>query len=85
MADMVIGNIEDGTSDEEIQALLVKYGFPVYDGIQHLPGDGSRPAVLVSFNGAEPAALRMLQPRIHNLFWKNRRINVAIMQERSED
>ncbi|CAB3752105.1 RNA recognition motif domain-containing protein [Paraburkholderia humisilvae] len=85
MADMVIGNIEDGTSDEEIQALLVKYGFPVYDQIQHVPGDGSRPAVLLSFEGTEPAALRMLQPRIHNLFWKNRRINVVIMQERSDN
>ncbi|APR39464.1 RNA recognition motif domain-containing protein [Paraburkholderia sp. SOS3] len=85
MADMMIGNIEDGTSEEEIQALLSKYGFPVYDAIQHVPGVGSRPAVLLSFNGTEAAALRMLQPRIHNLFWKNRRLNVVVLQERSEE
>ncbi|GAB2889756.1 hypothetical protein GCM10027093_25870 [Paraburkholderia jirisanensis] len=81
MADLLIGNIEDGTTDEEIKELLVKYGFPVYDRISHVPGDGSRPAVLLTFEDVEPAALRLLQPRIHHLFWKNRTINVLVMQE----
>jgi hypothetical protein len=84
MAELWIGNIADGTTDEEIGELLVKYGFPAYDRIQHMPGDGSRPAVLLSFNNTEPAALRMLLPRVHHLFWKNRTINVLVMQEHSD-
>jgi hypothetical protein len=84
MAELLIGNIEDGTTDEEIKEFLTKYGFPSYDQIVHVPGDGSRPAVLLTFHETEPAALRMLQPRIHNLFWRNRTINVVVMQERSD-
>ncbi|HEY3599309.1 MAG TPA: RNA-binding protein [Paraburkholderia sp.] len=84
MAELLIGNIEDGTSDDEIKEFLVKYGFPVFDEIRHVPGAGSRPAVLLTYNDIEPAALRLLQPRIHNLFWKNRTINVIVMQERSD-
>ncbi len=84
MADLLIGNIEDGTSDDEIREFLVKYGFPVFDRIRQMPGDGSRPAVLLTFNDTEPAALRLLQPRIHHMFWKNRTINVIVMQERSD-
>jgi hypothetical protein len=84
MADLLIGNIEDGTTDEEIKDLLVKYGFPAYDRIQHVPGDGSRPAALLTFEGIEPAALRLLQPRVHHLFWKNRTINVLVLQEHSD-
>jgi hypothetical protein len=81
MAELWIANIEDGTTDDEIKALLVRYGFPHFDRIQHVPGDGSRPAVLLSFDSTEPMALRALQPRIHHLFWKNRTINVMVVQE----
>jgi hypothetical protein len=31
MADVVMGNVEAGTSDEDIKAFLVKYGFPPFD------------------------------------------------------
>lgn len=82
MAELLIGNVESGTSDEEISAFLTKYGFPDYDDIQHLPGDGSRPAVLLTFRDAAPETLRSLQPRIQDMFWKNRKIEVQVMNER---
>jgi hypothetical protein len=82
MAALLLGNVEDGASDEEIKALLVKYGFPPFDGIERIPGDGSRPAVLLTFKDADTETLRLLQPRIHDLFWKNRKVQAQIMSER---
>jgi hypothetical protein len=83
MATLWIGNIAPGTSDEELKALLVKYGFPACDGIEHVPGDGSRPAAMVSFDSTDAMVLQMLQPRVDNLFWKDRRLNVSIMPART--
>ena len=79
MAKLWVGNISPGTSDEELKALLVKYGFPAYDAIQHVPGDGTRPAVLLDFTATDSNTLQLLQARVHNLFWKDRRLNVAVM------
>jgi len=82
MAELLLGNVEGGTSDDEIKAFLVKYGFPAFDAIEHMPGDGSRPAVLLTFKDVAPETLRSLQPRIHDMFWKNRKISVQVMAER---
>ncbi|RZI40754.1 RNA-binding protein [Herbaspirillum sp. HC18] len=82
MTDLWLGNVESDTSDDEIKDFLVKYGFPPFDAIEHLPGDGSRPAVRLTFNEADEATLRSLQPRIHDMFWKNRKLQVQIMTER---
>jgi hypothetical protein len=82
MADLLLGNVETGTSDEEIKAFLVKYGFPPFDEIEHMPGDGSRPAVLLTFKDAAPETLRSLQPRIQNMFWNNRKISALVMDAR---
>lgn len=82
MADLLVGNVESGTSDDEIRDFLIKYGFPPFDEIEHMPGDGSRPAVVLTFKDAAPETLRSLQPRIHNMFWKNRKIYVQVMTGR---
>jgi hypothetical protein len=82
MAELLVGNIENGTSDDEIKAFLTKYGFPEFDGIEHIPGDGSRPAVLLSFKDVAPETLQTLQPRIQNIFWKNHKIHVQVMAGR---
>jgi hypothetical protein len=79
MARLWIGNIAPGTADEELSALLVKYGFPAFDGIDHVAGDGSRPAVMLTFEGADAGALGQLKDRVHNLFWKDRRLHVEVV------
>jgi len=81
MANLLLGNVESSASDEEIKALLVKYGFPPFDSIEHIPGDGSRPSVILTFNDISPDTLRILQPRVQDLFWKNRKIHIDIMAE----
>lgn len=82
MAELLLGNVETGTSDDEIKEFLVKYGFPAFDAIEHMPGDGSRPAVLLTFKDVAPETLRSLQPRIQNMFWKNRKLSAQVMTER---
>ena len=82
MAELLLGNVDSGVSDDEIKAFLVKYGFPAFDAIEHMPGDGSRPAVLLTFKDLPPETLRSLQPRIQNMFWMNRKISAQVMTER---
>lgn len=81
MARLLLGNIEAGTSDDEVKAFLVKYGFPEFDDIQHVEGDGSRPAVLLTFRGVHPDGLHKLKERIHDMFWKKGRISAQILSD----
>ena len=60
MADFWIGNVETGTSAQEIKEFLTRYGFPPFDGVKHIPGKVSRPAVVVKFEGLGPEMLRRL-------------------------
>jgi hypothetical protein len=80
MASLLVGNVDTEASDDEIRQLLVRYGFPQFDTIEHIPGDGSRPAVLLTFAGASSDSLRSLQPRIQNLFWHERKLQVQVME-----
>jgi hypothetical protein len=82
MMHLLLGNIEPGTTDDEIRDLLVKYGFPSFDEIAHVEGDGSRPAVALTFNTIDATALSSLQSRLHNMYWKNRQLSAAIGRER---
>jgi hypothetical protein len=82
MAGLWVGNVDSSATDDEIRQFLVRYGFPEFDAIQHIAGDGSRPAVLLTFNDAPAQALRNLQPRIQDLFWKNRKLHVQVVEQR---
>ena len=84
MAHLWVGNVEDDTSDDEIREFLVRYGFPPFDKIQRYSGTGTRPAVVLTFNDTSCDALRSLQPRIHDMFWKDRTIVVQVMPEHDE-
>jgi len=81
MARLLLGNIEEGTSDDEIKAFLVKYGFPEFDEIEHVPGAGSRPGALLTFKDVHPEALHKVKERVHNMFWKKGRISAQILND----
>lgn len=81
MAALLINPIQDSTSDEDIREFLIKYGFPSYDRIERIAGDGTRPAVLLTFENHSAAALRTLVPAINHIFWKEHSINAMIMRE----
>jgi hypothetical protein len=85
MAELWLGNVDEDVPDEEIGEFLTRYGFPRYSSIRRVHGSGSRPAAVVVFDDVTPDSLRTLQPRIHNLYWKNRTITALLIPERSED
>jgi hypothetical protein len=84
MAELFLGNVDASISDDDVKDLLMRYGFPAFDTIERVPGSGTRPAVLLCFHDLSLDALRRLQPRIHNLFWKNRTLSAQVMMEREE-
>ncbi|MEI6001487.1 RNA-binding protein [Paraburkholderia bengalensis] len=84
MAELWIGNIEDATTDDEIKSFLCRYGFPPFDTIQRVEGTGERPAVVLGFNDVGAHVLHALQPRVHNMFWKNRTLVAQVVPERDE-
>lgn len=79
MLRLMLGNLEPGTSDEELGEFLAKYGFPAWDDLEHVPGDGSRPAVLLTFGNISEKALEKLSQRVHHMFWKGRELNAMII------
>jgi hypothetical protein len=84
MGELWLSNIQKETSDDEIRQFLCGYGFPSFDWIQRIDGTGASPAALLGFNTVHGYALRGLQSRVHNLFWKNRTVTVQILPERYE-
>jgi hypothetical protein len=84
MAELMLGNVETSVTDEEIGEFLIRYGFPQCDSIRRIPGTGSRPSAVVNFDGLAADRLRILQSRIHNLFWKDRTITALLLPDRDE-
>ncbi|MBB5401826.1 MULTISPECIES: RNA-binding protein [Paraburkholderia] len=84
MAELFLGNVEESVSDEEIGEFLIRYGFPRFSSIQRVPGTGSRPGAVVVFDDVPTDGLRILQSRVHNLFWKNHTIVAQLLPERDE-
>ncbi|MCU0806070.1 MAG: RNA-binding protein [Burkholderiales bacterium] len=78
MAKLLVGNLPPDTKEEDLKALLVKYGFPPFTSMEAVAGDGSRPAAALEFEGVAAETLRKLAPRVHDLFWVDRRINVLV-------
>ncbi|EUC12632.1 UNVERIFIED_ORG: hypothetical protein BDU10_9925 [Burkholderia sp. CF145] len=84
MAELWIGNVETDTPDDEIREFFCRYGFPSFDTIKRVEGTGERPAVVLGFDGVESHALRALQLRVHNMFWKGRTLVVQVVPPRNE-
>lgn len=73
-----IGNLPQ-VDDTELVAFLRKYGCPEPAHIEHVPGDGSRPAVVLSFKGFVDAELGAIQTRLHGMYWKERQLVVQTL------
>lgn len=79
MAKLWIGNIPADVTDDDLRALLAKYGFPQAGTIERVGGEGPRPAATVDFPGEISADLAESARRIHDLFWHGRRLNVQVV------
>jgi RNA recognition motif-containing protein len=75
---IVINNVPPETTEDEVKQLLVKYGFPEFTSFQMEPGDGTRPLAIIGFEGVHNEGIRPLIQRVDGLFWKDRRISVAM-------
>jgi hypothetical protein len=74
-----IGNIEPGTTDDELRAFVRKYTAREITSLEHVPGDGSRPGVMLQLEGAGTVELNQAQLRLHGMHWKSRALVVQVM------
>lgn len=84
MAEILLSNVEDSVPDEEISEFLQRYGFPPFTAIERLSGSGNMPSALITFGDLSHEALRLLQERVQNVYWKNHTINVQILTDRPD-
>ncbi len=83
MAKLWIANLPDA-ADDEIDEFLQKYGFPSFDTITRVPGDGSRPAAIIDYPDLTEDMLGRLAPRVNDMAWRERKIFAnAMPPERS--
>jgi hypothetical protein len=73
-----IGNIAPGTTDDELRALLHKYGESEVASIEHVPGDGSRPAAILDVAATQESLYKITQ-RLNGMYWKGRSLTVQAM------
>ena len=77
-----IGNIAPEVTDEELAEFVVKYGCPRPDRIERVPGDGSRPAAVLAFDGGDGDAVSKAQLRLNGMYWKGRQLLVQTTLKR---
>jgi hypothetical protein len=75
-----LGNMAPGTTDDEITAFLKKYAPDLEcTEIQHVEGDGSRPAAMIRFTGGTVEVLGNLAIRLNGMYWKGRSLGCNTM------
>jgi len=82
MSRLLLTNIAPGTSDDEIRAFLDKYGLPASESLEQVPGDGTRPSVILAYPDVEVDVLEKFAERIHHMFWKNRELTAQVFSDR---
>jgi len=74
-----IENVAADVTSDELKDLLHKYGGPGFDAMLQVPGDGSRPGVLLTFESARAEVLHRLADRLNGLYWKRKGLAVHVM------
>ena len=73
-----IANIAPGTTDDEIKALVKKYGTELECvNIERMDGDGSRPAASVQCSGTNES-IGKLALRLNGMYWKGRPLTSSV-------
>lgn len=75
-----IANVPPETTDEELLELVKKYSGLEARVTEHVPGDGTRPAVIIEFAGAPLGAVNQLALRLQGMYWKDRTIHASTVQ-----
>lgn len=85
MARLWIANVPPDLDGTEFNDFLVKLGLPRFAELASVPGDGSRPAVVLSYPELGEEVLRRLQPRVNGVQWKDRKLSVQVVPPSRED
>jgi len=78
-----IGNINPDTSEEDLREFLKKYCGVDCGDVLREDGDGTRPAAVVDFPGVGHEVMLEYQRRLHQMFWRDRTINVQVAPDQS--
>jgi len=74
-----MGNIAPETSEEELRALLEKYGAPAVISVERVTEESSsRPAAIVDVAAATEQMQKLTQ-RLNGMYWKGRALTVQPM------
>jgi hypothetical protein len=73
-----IGNIAPDASDDDLRALLDKYGSVTVQALERIPGDGSRPAAILDIAATSEQMFQITQ-RLNGMYWKGRSLTVQAM------
>ena len=79
MMKLWIGNVDPEVTDDEIREFLAKYTKLECSSLTRVPGDGSRPAVLLEVPGASVTSIYEAQRRLDGMHWKNRTLMVQVL------
>jgi len=74
-----MGNIAPETSEEELRALLEKYGAPAVISVERVTEESSsRPAAIVDVAAATEQMQKLTQ-RLNGMYWKGRSLTVQTL------
>jgi len=73
-----LANFDPETTDDELRELVGKYTKLAVARITREHGEGSRPAAVLEFEGADRAVLYEAQRRLNGLFRKNRSLAASV-------
>jgi len=73
-----VGNIAPDVTDDDLRALLDKYGSVKVEAVERVPGDGSRPAAILDF-AATSEQMSQITQRLNGMYWKGRSLTVQAM------
>jgi len=74
-----MGNIAPGTSEEELRALLERYGAPAVISVERVTEEtSSRPAAIVDVAAATEQMQKLTQ-RLNGMYWKGRSLTVQTL------
>jgi hypothetical protein len=79
MMKLWMGNVDPKATDEEIRAFLAKYTKLECATLTRVPGDGSRPAVMLDVPGASVTAIYEAQRRLDGMHWRKRKLLVSVL------
>lgn len=74
-----MGNLDPAATDDDLQKFVTKYGGPEFATIEHVPGDGSRPGVMITFKDADPVVLDRMVQRLNGMYWRGRSLVVQVL------